>query len=115
MLDSSKALKSLGDCIRILRKKRGMTQEVLGERCERHPVYISELERGKKNPSMDSLLRVCRALDISPGGLMDLTFQSGENEDEEIIKRQLIRLLDGQNLAKLKTLFEMSKIFLESK
>lgn len=113
MLNSMDALKALGSTIRKLRKDRGLTQEVLAEMCERHPVYISELERGKKNPSMDSLLRICGALEITPGGLMDLAFLT-DSEDSEVIKKQFIRLIDNQPPEKLKTLIEMARVFLQS-
>lgn len=113
MLNSSEALKLLGSTIRILRKESGLTQETLAEMSERHPVYISELERGKKNPSMDSLLRICTALETTPGGLLDLAFLS-DSEDGEVIKKQFIRLIDNQPLEKLKVLFEMSRVFLQA-
>ena len=75
-----KPLEAFGGAIRALRKERRLTQEQLAEMCKRHPVYISEIERGKKNPSLDTILRISKALNVTPGELMDLAFQSADKD-----------------------------------
>ncbi|MBO6273415.1 helix-turn-helix transcriptional regulator [bacterium] len=50
--------------IKLYRNKRGLTQEQLGERCGVSTDYISELERGKKTPSIKRLDMIARALNI---------------------------------------------------
>jgi len=64
--------------------------------CDRHPVYISELERGVKIPSLETILRISEALDISPGDLINLSFRSGQNETSEI-RNQIMVLLNQAN------------------
>jgi transcriptional regulator with XRE-family HTH domain len=105
-------LKAFGATVRALRKERGLTQEALAELCKRHPVYISELERGIKNPSLDSILRLCRALRIAPGTLMDLTFQPADQA--ETLTKELLRLLAGKDAKTIKTLLEMARVFLSA-
>ena len=57
---------------RILAKQRqraGHTQESLAEICELHPTYISQLERGLKNPTLRVFFRLSNAMGISPSAL----------------------------------------------
>src|SRR4051794_3860307 len=47
------------------RKHRGLTQEELAERADLHRTYISDVERGTRNLSLESIDKLARALDIS--------------------------------------------------
>lgn len=64
MLPSLKYRRILGETIRIFRKKAGFSQEKLAEKAELHPVYISAVERGVKNISMDAMVRIAKALGV---------------------------------------------------
>ena len=52
------ALLRLGARIRALRAARDLTQEVLSERINRSQKYLSELERGLRSPSWDTLVAI---------------------------------------------------------
>ena len=52
-----------GGILRRLRKDADLTHEQLAEKAECHPTYISLVERGKRNPSLDMVLRLSRALE----------------------------------------------------
>lgn len=52
-----------GSVLRGLRQDRQMSQEELAQACERAPEYISLLERGKKSPTLRTLLRLADALE----------------------------------------------------
>lgn len=54
----------LGQRIRLHRKLSHFTQEKLAERAELAPTYISDVERGKENISVDALQRMAKALDV---------------------------------------------------
>jgi transcriptional regulator with XRE-family HTH domain len=41
-----------------------MTQEKLSEKAELAPTYISDVERGRENISVDTLARIAKALGI---------------------------------------------------
>jgi len=56
--------KSLGENVRMFRKKAGLSQERLAERADLHPVYIGQVERGQKAVSVEALWKISRALDI---------------------------------------------------
>ena len=54
----------LGMRIRYLRKQKGMSQLDLSLEAEVNKNYISDLERGSRNPSILLLEKICKALDI---------------------------------------------------
>ncbi|MHC5208977.1 helix-turn-helix domain-containing protein [Pseudomonas chlororaphis] len=47
------------------RKELGLSQEKLGFEAEMDRSFISLLERGKRSPTLDTLMRLCQVLDIS--------------------------------------------------
>jgi transcriptional regulator with XRE-family HTH domain len=53
----------LGETIRAERTKAGFSQEKLAEKAGLSTVFISRVERGKESPSVDSLVKIARALD----------------------------------------------------
>jgi transcriptional regulator with XRE-family HTH domain len=55
----------LGKRIRRLRKAKKWTQEKLGERAELNYKFLGEIERGKQNPSIVTLIKLADALEIS--------------------------------------------------
>ena len=57
-------LTQLGMRIRYLRKQKGLSQLELSLEAEVNKNYISDLERGRRNPSILLLEKICRALDI---------------------------------------------------
>ena len=57
-------LTQLGMRIRYLRKQKGMSQLDLSLEAEVNKNYISDLERGSRNPSLLVLERIAKALDI---------------------------------------------------
>ena len=59
---ANKYLKKLGKNVRTIRLQRGWTQEKLAEAAGIHPVYISYIEQGNRNPSITKILQIARAL-----------------------------------------------------
>jgi transcriptional regulator with XRE-family HTH domain/KaiC/GvpD/RAD55 family RecA-like ATPase len=57
---------NLGDKIRTLRKKLGMTQKELAEQVGLTPSFISQLEKNVISPSLDSLLKLSEKLNAQP-------------------------------------------------
>ena len=51
-----------GKVLRELRKKKGVSQETLAFESGYHPTYIGQLERGKKSPSLRTIMRLASAL-----------------------------------------------------
>ena len=54
----------LGQAIRKHREQLDLTQEELAEKAEVHRTYLADIERGTRNPSIESIRRVAYALRI---------------------------------------------------
>jgi transcriptional regulator with XRE-family HTH domain len=54
----------LGEAVRNHRKASGYSQEKLAERANLSAIFISRVERGKESPSLDSLVKIAKALGI---------------------------------------------------
>ena len=54
----------LGESVRSHRKEAGFSQERLAEKAELSTVFISRVERGVANSSVDSLVKIARALGL---------------------------------------------------
>jgi transcriptional regulator with XRE-family HTH domain len=57
-------LKQLGQRIRELRNQKGWSQEEFADVCGVHRTYMGHLERGEKNLSFRSMMRVAEALGV---------------------------------------------------
>ena len=64
------ALTLLGATIRQYRRYRGLTQRALAERTDLNVTYLGEIERGIRNPSFLTLLRIADALQLRPSRLL---------------------------------------------
>lgn len=60
----------LGENVRHYRKLRGMTQEQLALETNMERSYVSDLERGTRNPSVRALGRLAEALGVEPHQLL---------------------------------------------
>lgn len=62
---SEKALQNLGDAIRARRAEiGGLSQEGLADLAGMHRTYVSEIERGLRNPSYRNLVKLAAALEV---------------------------------------------------
>lgn len=55
--------KEFGQLVRKRRRNLDMSQEELGDKSELNRGYISDIERGKRNPSLEVIDRIAKALD----------------------------------------------------
>lgn len=65
------ALRKFGDNVRALREAQGLSQERLAERADLDRTYISGVERGVRNLSLLSAVRIAKALKTSAAELCE--------------------------------------------
>ena len=71
MQSSSGSLKTFGFKVRSLRLKLSLSQEDLAEIAGLHPTYISGIERGIRNPTILSAIKIAESLNCSISDLCD--------------------------------------------
>lgn len=86
--------KRLGDRIKFLRKARNFTQESFAEKIDIEPQSLSNIERGKFAPSIETLQKIAHALRVHP---YELYLFEALSPIEEI-KRELIRIISESDV-----------------
>ena len=81
---------AVGKRISLIRKNRGMTQEQLAEKAELSNIYISHIENSRSIPSLETLMKICSALDTTPDELLLGTKQDMENYLQSDIQKKLL-------------------------
>ena len=97
---------AFGNNLRKYRAMSGKNQEEFAFSADMSAAYLSELERGEKCPTIDTVYKISRALHITIAELID--FDTGEQAESEaflIIKNALKNAPDNNKL-KLARVFE---------
>lgn len=69
--------KMIGQRLRVIRKKLGLTQEQVAELADISPQHYSGIETGSAKVSLPALVRLCNALNATPDAvLMDSVRQA---------------------------------------
>lgn len=80
MAKSFKSLESIvGQRLKEMRIKKGLSQEDLSLETGLDRSYISMVERGKRNPTLIVIFRLCEILDIQPSALVKHVERDYEN------------------------------------
>jgi transcriptional regulator with XRE-family HTH domain len=103
--------KRLGNRIRHLRNRAGITQAQLAERVDISPEFMSRLERGIKAPSLDTAAKLATALGITLSELFD--FQELRGGEKEELLKGLNTMLAVADLETVKLVVEVGKTIAE--
>lgn len=60
-----------GQAVRKIRREQGISQEELADRCGLHRTYISDVELGKRNVSLENIERMATSLSKSLAELFE--------------------------------------------
>jgi len=100
---------ALGTRIKALRKQRGWSQERLAERAGISTQYVSNIERGKENPTLDLLLGLAEALRVSAAELFD--FQT-EGLDRRALQTEIRKVIETSDLERLRIVLKVLRAVL---
>ena len=67
---------ALGKRISNLRRQKKLTQEELAEKTDLSTNYISHIENSRSIPSLETLMKLCAAMDVTPNELLLGTSQN---------------------------------------
>ncbi len=101
----------LGTQIRKVRKKCGLTIEALSEKADISPVFLSDVERGKKEASVTTLNKIANALSVKVSYLLKPLDAAAKTphkrETLEILSdeptKEILLLLEGRSTCQIKT------------
>ena len=88
--------KTLGLRIRQVRRDKKWTQEYLAEKADISVIYLGEIERGIKMPSLNVFLRIVEELNVSVDYLLRNEISSGKQYVINDITKKLDRLTPQQ-------------------
>ena len=62
-------VRAFGAAVRLRREELGISQEALGYKAHVHRTYVSDVERGARNPTVKVIWKLAVALDTEPSAL----------------------------------------------
>lgn len=84
---------NVGKRLRIRRTELGYSQELTSEKAGLHPTYIGQVERGEKNLTIESLEKICNALEYP---MEDLFFKINNFDPQDIAAQKCYDLIIEQ-------------------
>lgn len=78
--------KLIGLRIKELRKSKGLSQEELAEKAETSQNYLSRIECGKENPTLDMLIKLSHALEVEMWEMFDFGHVLSRKELKETVQ-----------------------------
>lgn len=96
----------LGQRFKELRRAREWSQEELAEKMGISPNYLSSVERGRENPTLDLLITLAKALRVE---LVDLFNYPWLTMSETDLKKKLRVLIDDADLERLREILALVK------
>ncbi len=88
----------LGARIKVLRKKLGLSQEELAERINMDTPNLSNIERGKRFMTAETLEKIAQALQTTERELFDFS----KHEPQKYYRNDIEKYLDNSSLEDLK-------------
>lgn len=108
-MDAKIDYKELGNRARAARKRKGYTQEQLAEIIGITPGHVGNIEHAHTKIGLDTLIRLCRALDVTPDKLLfDSAFQP-----KTVTNHEMAELLQQATPAQLKKVVKLVRTMLE--
>ncbi|RJO74286.1 MAG: XRE family transcriptional regulator [Myxococcales bacterium] len=97
----------VGKRIRSLRKSRDWSQIDLAHHAGLSASYLAEIERGGRNPTLETIINVAAALNVSAGFLVD-----GVQEDSAIGMETISRVWPSLSKSKREALSQLAVLLL---
>ena len=95
--------KLIGKRVKEVRTEKGISQDDLAERCKTQAQYLSQIENGRKQASLQTLVSVAEVLGVS---LNELLSGNQVNNPAEY-QRDVLQIFEGCSSYEKRVLFEL--------
>ncbi|WP_270739834.1 helix-turn-helix domain-containing protein [Massilioclostridium coli] len=97
----------IGQRIRAYRNQQKLSQEKLAELAGLHPTYIGQVERGEKNATIESIVKISSALKVSLSQLFNLIGTDNEEQDKNNYAVRCYELIVAKSIPEQETLYHI--------
>lgn len=101
--------KRVGMNIRAIRKSQNLTIDELAEKCDFQSPYLSDVERGERNITLQTLNKILDALEVDPGSVLVPLSIEETTEIKEELKQLFLNVLEDKDENELRMLLNISK------
>ena len=102
MDDQKQAItKAVGARIRYLRRAKNISQEELALQAGINPAYYGQVERGLKCPTIDTLYKIAKAMNVSPADFLRSEELPAFSEDQTKQLQQLLSRVPTEKLGQV--------------
>ncbi len=101
---------NIGKRIRIERVKADLTQAGLAEKANITPAFVGQIERGETKLSLETLVNITNALDVS----IDFILRESVADNKNSALQELISLVRSRPIKDITMLVDMSKAMFEN-
>lgn len=102
-------MRTIGNKLLAVRKRLGMTQVEAAEAAGLSGRTYADIERGTVNMRVETILRICQALQVTPDELLTQSDPGGAPDQEELLA-QLAQCTPSQR----RTALELLQVYLNS-
>ncbi|MBQ8833796.1 MAG: helix-turn-helix transcriptional regulator [Oscillospiraceae bacterium] len=102
-------LVAIGNKLLLIRKRMGMTQAEVAEAAGLSDRTYADIERGTVNMRIETILRICGALHITPDEIL-----TEENPSATVRQEELIARLNACNPKDKETALQLLSVYLQS-
>lgn len=101
--------REIGNRLLAIRKRSGMTQMEVAEAADLSNRAYADIERGTSNMRVDTIIKICNALHITPDEILTSNTSEMTAQQEELIKR-----LNACSPKDKETALQLLSVFLKS-
>lgn len=95
----------IGKRIKDIRKNKNKTQEKLAEFLDVSTVYVSRIERGTTKVNLETLIKICEFLNISPSYILTGSICSSD----DYLRNEITEMLVGCSPEKIRLIVDVIK------
>lgn len=100
----------IGKNIKSIRNEKKMTQAELAEKAQISVIHVSHIENGSVNMSLETLLSICHALNVTPNDILlgeylstsveNMVFREPSNRlnyDDKLLLQHIFQFMEARN------------------